>query len=824
MNTIFNHKKKIDFRFIIILSLFFSTISSKAQSDCSDAIIACGNTGFEGLTVTGIGAQELSGLNTCSSEENNSIWLKISIKKGGSLGFTLKPESTNINEDFDFFVFGPNASCDMLGQAIRCSTTNPRSINQNNNFTGMEEDETDTSEGPGANGNSFVKWLTVDDGDSYYLVVDRPIGSSNFSLHWTGTATFNSAPTFDVPNGFALDLNQCDNDGIADFSTTIDLTKNTSKIIGSQGNVIVTYHIEQNDALTNTNPIINTTQFINTSNPQNIFARITNTSTGCFSTSDFNITVNELIKFPITEFSICDDAKDGNDSNGQSFFDLNTVTSEIFGSQNTNTFTIKYYLTENEATNDSNPLPQFFYNTIPNLQSIYIKASSPILCTAISKIKLIVTPLPLKTNAVLVQCDTGFTPDGISLFNLNEVNEKFTNNNPDLITALFINDTDAQNNTNELNISFYNTVNPQSITVRVTNNKTGCSSLSTLELKVNVIPEKIYTINPVCDADGIEDGKHLFNLKEANIPTTSTQTLYYYSNINDALLEQNELTNPFSYFNETAYNQIIYARIEDGNDCFGISKIKLEVLKLPDLNTVIADTFVCSNLPTFFIQLNSGIPDGSPSSDYTYAWSKDGTPLTTKTASTLDVSIAGLYAVEVKNNSGCSKIRTMKVTASDVAKITNIAITDLSDVNSITINVSGQGQYEYSLDAPSGPFQDSNFFDNITAGIHEVYINDKNGCGTVSQTIAVIGVPKFFTPNGDGQNDFWNVKGVNNTFNANSTIYIYDRYGKLIKQITATSQGWDGTFTGQPLPSDDYWYSIILEDGREAKGHFSLKR
>lgn len=94
----------------------------------------------------------------------------------------------------------------------------------------------------------------------------------------------------------------------------------------------------------------------------------------------------------------------------------------------------------------------------------------------------------------------------------------------------------------------------------------------------------------------------------------------------------------------------------------------------------------------------------------------------------------------------------------------------------------------------------------------------------MSQTIAVIGIPKFFTPNGDGQNDYWNVKGVSVNFNANSTIYIYDRYGKLLKQITASSQGWDGTFTGQPLPSDDYWYTIKLDDGREAKGHFSLKR
>jgi gliding motility-associated-like protein len=164
------------------------------------------------------------------------------------------------------------------------------------------------------------------------------------------------------------------------------------------------------------------------------------------------------------------------------------------------------------------------------------------------------------------------------------------------------------------------------------------------------------------------------------------------------------------------------------------------------------------------------------------------------------------------------------VTASDIAEITSISIVDLSDVNSITVNVTGEGRYEYSLEAPSGPFQDSNFFDNVTAGIHEVYINDKNGCGTVSQTIAVIGVPKFFTPNGDGYNDHWNVKGVNENFNENSIIYIFDRYGKLLKQIVPSSQGWDGTFLDQPLSSDDYWYSIKLDDGREAKGHFSLKR
>ncbi|MGK4569064.1 hypothetical protein [Flavobacterium sp. 3HN19-14] len=123
---------------------------SLAQNDCVDAIIVCGNSGFTGLTATGVGTQELDGLVTCGSQENNSIWLRLNINTSGTLGFTLKPESTNISEDFDFFIFGPDKPCNNLGHSIRCSTTNPQSISQNNNWTGMNATETDVSEGPAA--------------------------------------------------------------------------------------------------------------------------------------------------------------------------------------------------------------------------------------------------------------------------------------------------------------------------------------------------------------------------------------------------------------------------------------------------------------------------------------------------------------------------------------------------------------------------------------------------------------------------------------------------------------------------------------------------
>ena len=57
-----------------------------------------------------------------------------------------------------------------------------------------------------------------------------------------------------------------------------------------------------------------------------------------------------------------------------------------------------------------------------------------------------------------------------------------------------------------------------------------------------------------------------------------------------------------------------------------------------------------------------------------------------------------------------------------------------------------------------------------------------------------------------------------------SIIYIFDRYGKLLKQVLPSSQGWNGTINGEPLPADDYWYVISLDDNRTIKGHFSLKR
>ncbi|MFT6731303.1 MAG: gliding motility-associated-like protein, partial [Glaciecola sp.] len=457
---------------------------------------------------------------------------------------------------------------------------------------------------------------------------------------------------------------------------------------------------------------------------------------------------------------------------------------------------------------------------------------------------LTVYPLPNVTSSItLVQCDDD--RDGISDFNLTE-NNSFISTNLNDTFSYFTTPDGASNNDLALKIltpTAYRS-GSGSIWTRVENSN-GCIKIAQLNLVVSStqIPMSYKPTFSNCDdnldsLNGDTDGISTFDfssvtpeIKSLYLGSSTAYSISYYKNEKDALAEADQIINISNYRN-TGYpnTQQIWVRVEStiDNACYGLGPhITLTVNPKPSINTNENhddDNFVCSNLPSFYIQLTAGINDGSSTSNYNYVWTKDNIILKGKTQAILDVNTMGTYTVEVISTTGCSRNRTIKVIASDVANINSVSIIDLSDTNTITVNTTGPGQYQYSLDAAIGPFQTSNYFDNVSAGTHEVYVIDKNGCGIVSQTIAILGLPKYFTPNNDGYNDYWSVKGVNAIFNTNSIIFIYDRYGKLITRINTNSEGWDGTFNGQPLAADDYWYTVKLEDGREAKGHFSLKR
>jgi gliding motility-associated-like protein len=253
--------------------------------------------------------------------------------------------------------------------------------------------------------------------------------------------------------------------------------------------------------------------------------------------------------------------------------------------------------------------------------------------------------------------------------------------------------------------------------------------------------------------------------------------------------------------------------------CLAIQTVSLIVNPNP-LIELTGDELICTDDLRFSRTIDAGLLDISLQNQYTYTWFLDNILLTGETEYTLKVTAEGVYEVLVENQLGCTTSRKIEVTASNAATIENIIVTDFSSNNSIEIIVSGLGEYVFSIN--DGTYQTSNIFSQLESAIYTISVKDLKGCATVFETVYVLDVPKFFTPNGDGYNEFWNIKFLNP--NLNLKVNIFDRYGKLLKRFDPKDSGWDGTYKGQAQPSTDYWFLVEFENGRNLRGHFSLKR
>lgn len=544
---------------------------------------------------------------------------------------------------------------------------------------------------------------------------------------------------------------------------------------------------------------------------------------------------------PVGNFVRCDDATDGDDSNGETFFNLNTKTFEVLGTQTG--ITVTYHLLQSDAENGINPITGIQSG---NRQIFVLLKNNLTGCFAINSFNLVVNPLPaVPATVTLKQCDDD--QDAITNFNLTEANSLLSTDTG-LTYSYYELQSNALTNTSPIATPTVYTSGNRTLWVKALNSSGCYSRVVPLNLVVSTtqLPQSFSKILTSCDdyidaADLENDGYGYFDLNDATqdiknlFPVSQQPNLIvsYYENEADALAEQNAISLSQPYRNIIQNSQAVFIRVDSStsNDCQGLgAHLQLIVNPIPAVELG-ADFVLCLNPSNGSA---SQIIDATPSisGNYTYSWTPANPDVDANgnQSAQYDVTQAGTYVVLVTNSDTlCDNTDTVTVTSSSppVAVTVNL-LTPLFSSGLATIQVipsGGYGQYEYSIDGGAN-WQTEPIFSGLDNDSYTVLVRDIAGCGvTPSEEFFTVTYPNFFTPNGDGYNDTWKVANLPEKYNAK--IYIFDRYGKLLKEISSYGKGWDGTLNGNMLPATDYWFKVEYTEGgteKEFKSHFSLKR
>ncbi len=645
----------------------------------------------------------------------------------------------------------------------------------------------------------------------------------------------------------SVEIVQCDSSSSG--QTYFNLHQKEIDISANHQSEIITYYTSQVGAENQ-----DITQLIN--NPQaflsgnaTIWAHVKN-SLGCYNLCPVTLTVTttHLPTNFMVKRAVCDDYIDAvhDDKDGIGSFDLVAIINEIQSQlPPSGNYSIHLYYNESDALAENDlqgnpleilPTTSFRNSLSPHVQTLWVRVENSALnaCYALGPyIQLTVEKLPVITPipaTVFRNCDDDH--DGVFAFNTSLLESQLVNGQPlhNFIFFYF----DENNNPLPSPLPHPFITPTQSITVRITNAVTAapdgpCEITTSIQFTVDDLPELFpVSIPPVCDDETdpmLADGKVPFDTSGIEQSLLGPQTgivLSYFDSNNQFLFHQ--LPNPFM---SPTQNIKVIAENPINTNCIANATLSFVVHPVPQIDTNAngaVQEILCTDDSTSQVILNAGVLQAANIPLYTYQWYHNNNSIPSANSYSLTVTTPGTYSVEVSNTFSCIRTRTIEVKPSNIAIIENITINELSDNNTVIIYSSGYGDYVYSITGTEGPFQESNIFEHIIGGIYTIAVKDKNGCGIATETIAVLGAPKFFTPNGDGHNDTWNIRGVSHQFNKNSNIYIFDRYGKLLKQLSTVGSGWDGTYNGKPMPADDYWYTIYFEDGRTVKGHFTLKR
>ncbi len=665
----------------------------------------------------------------------------------------------------------------------------------------------------GQTGKEVFYFLNQTDADANTNAIDKTIAYQNISNPQTifvrvqnitdvdcyDTTSFTievgTNPVFNVPTDWFV-CDDISNDGSESFDLNVKVQEISE---GINDALDITFYTTLTDAenLTNALPI----QYENTVNPQRIFAVIDN-GTICNAITSFELNVIQSPEAnPALPISMCDE-----DYDGIVVFDITQAEFDILDVRQDD-ITVTYFETIDDLEANTNAIqnPENYTN-LTNPQTVFIRITNTISDCFVS------VPLELNVNLPPAINDFGtyeICDNETNTAELTDINSTLLVQTENVLVTYYASETDARNQENALNNTYNYQTNNDTIVARVEFSTTQCFIIYEFNLQINPLPIANQPNDlEACDDDF--DGFFEFNLsqQDAQILVGQNPNFFTVSYYLDAVLAE-EGIDPLGTTYNAITNETIYARVENNiTGCYSTTQFMTVIFEKPVVD--IDDQVIClENLP-LVVSANTN------NSGDTYLWS------TNETTPEIEITQIGTYSVTVTTSNGCETSRVFSVSESEAAFIEITESIDFSDPNNITVTVSGIGNYLYQLDDDEP--QESNVFENVSLGYHTITIIDLNGCSEVSKEIVVIDAPKFFTPNNDSYFDTWHITGVETL--TGTVVYIYDRYGKLLKTLDSNDKGWDGFYNGHLMAANDYWFVADVRKNNitfQVKGHFSLR-
>ncbi len=731
------------------------------HNDCDIAFAVCSNEAISGVT-NGLGRNDFAGqpgAEGCLDQlEHQSMWIRIKVQSGTTLGFDVTPN--NPNDDYDFAVYGPNPSCTALGSPVRCSFA---SNNSGGAATGVGND-TDTSEGSAGGGNidGYVSWISVSPGEEYVILIDNWSNTNNgFQLDWTSQnndLNLDCTITCDVDLG--ADITECEN-----VPVLLDATRTNATYFWSTGETTPTISV-----LTPGNYIVTVT-----SNPGQ--------PNECVSVDDINVS---FISGP----SVTDATLQGCDvGNGEGQYAPGNITNVVTGGDNS--LSVSYHASFSDADNDIGPLGA---TVTTSAALLYARVEESVLsCHSVATITLDAKPGPAANDVTLRECSK--TTE--ATFDLRSIDAKVIGSQTDVSVTYHISPSDAAAGSGPLPDQYISAA--KQIYARVFNSVTSCTSVSEITLEIKQAPIINTPDFNRCDDNG--NGIGYFDLRNYLKSIRSSNQNFrpsLHPTYNDAVTNGQRLGSRLRVPTST-----IYVRTRDrSNGCVSVDSIKLNVVTSP-VAPVDGRIMACAGpngKATFALtDLNGTLGSGSDqviSYHRRQNWAKSGIRALPDTVA---LSNSAIYFARISDT--VSQCTTVVPVALEIGT-PNVNILDEKELCYGEIDVLPDGRKV--IDSGEYIIIDKDDFCTI-----DVYKRTFKVCDAAAYCKP--NIPSAFTPNQNGQNDNLEYLTPLACTVDITSVRIYDRWGRLVFEKGGGNFQWNGKVNGIDLPEGLYLYVVSYD-------------